>query len=173
MGRSVFITGGSRSGKSAFGEQLAQQHPGPLLYVATAAALDTEMARRIEAHRNRRDARWTTLEEPLQLVERLPEACRGKSALLLDCVTLWVSNVFFHHREGGEAVLAQADRFCELLPRLELPVFLVSNELGMGIVPENALARKFRDLAGSVNQRLAGACDEAYLVVSGLPLKLK
>ncbi len=173
MARMIYITGGARSGKSSYAQQLVEQHQGDLLYIAPARVEGDEMATRIELHRQARGERWQLLEEQLWLAERLPDAAAGKGALLLDCVTLWVTNLFFHFDEQSGPVLAEVDRLIELAWQLDEPLYLVSNELGSGIVPENRLARKFRDLAGIVNQRLAAAADEAWLVVSGLPVKLK
>lgn len=169
----VYVTGGARSGKSSFAQQLAEQHRGALLYIAPAWAEDDEMATRIDLHQQARGERWCLLEEQLWLVERLPDVAAGKGALLLDCVTLWITNLYFHFEEKQSPVLAEVDRLIELAWQLEEPLYLVSNELGSGIVPENRMARKFRDLAGIVNQRLAAAADEAWLLVSGLPVKLK
>jgi len=173
MAGMIYVTGGARSGKSSYAQQLAEQHQGRLLYVAPARVEDDEMAVRIELHQESRGERWQLLEEPLWLSEKLPDAASGKGALLVDCVTLWLSNLFFHFHEKQGPVLAEVDRFIEMAWQLAEPVYLVSNELGGGIVPENPMARKFRDLAGIVNQRLAAAADEAWLVVSGLPIKLK
>ena len=173
MAQMIYVTGGARSGKSSYAQQLAEQHQGDLLYIAPARVEDDEMVTRIELHRQARGERWQLLEEQLWLAERLPDAAAGKGALLLDCVTLWITNLFFHFDEQQGAVLAEVDRLIELAWQLDEPLYLVSNELGSGIVPENPLARKFRDLAGIVNQRLAAAADEAWLVVSGLPVKLK
>jgi len=173
MAKTVYISGGARSGKSAFAQRLAEACPGPLLYVATAGVDDAEMAERVEKHRRARGKRWQTLEEPLDLLRRLPDAAAGRGAVLLDCVTLWITNLFFHHGENGEQVLAEVERFASLLPAIEAPFFMVSNEVGLGIVPENRMARAFRDLAGEANQILAAAADEAWLLASGLPLRLK
>ncbi|MCK4623622.1 MAG: bifunctional adenosylcobinamide kinase/adenosylcobinamide-phosphate guanylyltransferase [Desulfuromonadales bacterium] len=173
MAKIVFITGGARSGKSRYAQQLAEQQPGDLLYIAPARVEDEEMAARVELHRESRGERWQLLEEPLWLVDRLPDAVTGKGALLLDCVTLWLANLSFHFAEKPEPVLAEVDRLIELAWQLDEPLYLVSNELGGGIVPENRLARKFRDLAGIVNQRLAAASDEVWLMVAGLPVRLK
>ncbi|MDT8419793.1 MAG: bifunctional adenosylcobinamide kinase/adenosylcobinamide-phosphate guanylyltransferase [Desulfuromonadales bacterium] len=173
MGRLIYVTGGARSGKSRFAQQLAEQNPGDLLYIAPAQVLDAEMADRVAQHRLARGERWVLLEEPLQLAERLTRAADGKSALLLDCVTIWLSNLFFHFDEEHDVIMAAVERLISLLGSLPAPLYMVSNELGSGIVPENAMARSFRDLAGAVNQRLAAAADEAWLVVSGLPLRLK
>lgn len=173
MAKIVYITGGARSGKSNYAQQLAERQRGKLLYIAPARVEDAEMAARIESHQEARGDRWQLLEEPLWLVEKLPDAAAGKGALLFDCVTLWLSNLFFHFKEKQGPILAEVDRLVELGWQLEEPFYLVSNELGSGIVPDNPLARKFRDLAGIVNQRLAAASDEAWLVVSGLPVQLK
>lgn len=173
MAQSIYITGGARSGKSRYAQSLAEACPGPLLYVATAAVQDVEMAERVRLHQAERGERWCTLEEPLWLAEGLPAASAGQGALLLDCVTLWLTNLLFHFGEETAPVLSEVDRFIAALPRLQAPLFLVSNELGCGIVPEHRLGRLFRDLAGSVNQRLAAVSDQAWLVVSGLPLRLK
>ncbi|PLX92881.1 MAG: bifunctional adenosylcobinamide kinase/adenosylcobinamide-phosphate guanylyltransferase [Desulfuromonas sp.] len=173
MGRLIYVTGGARSGKSRFAQQLAEQQPGDLLYIAPAQVLDPEMADRVEQHRLARGERWTLLEEPLQLAERLAQIADGKSALLLDCVTIWLSNLFFHFDEEQELIIAAVERLTSLVDSLPAPLYMVSNEVGSGIVPENAMARSFRDLAGAVNQQLATAADEAWLVVSGLPLRLK
>ncbi len=173
MGALIFVTGGTRSGKSGYAQSRAEQCDGSLLYVATAGIDDVEMAARVRLHQQVRGERWRTLEEPLQLAQRLPEAAAGMGGLLLDCVTLWLSNLLFHHGEETEPVLAEVDRLLAVVPQIEAPLFLVSNEVGFGIVPENRLARRFRDLAGTVNQRLAAVADEAWLVVSGIPMKLK
>lgn len=173
MGRVIFISGGARSGKSSYAQRLAEDCPGELLYVATAGIHDAEMEARVNRHRADRGPRWSTLEEPLDLAGRLPPTAAGKGAVLLDCVTLWLTNLLFHHGERNEPVLDEVGRFIAMLPRIDAPLFVVSNEVGFGIVPENPLARQFRDLAGIANQRLARAADEAYLVVSGLPVRLK
>jgi adenosylcobinamide kinase/adenosylcobinamide-phosphate guanylyltransferase len=173
MAQVIYISGGARSGKSGYAQRLAEACPGPLLYVATAGVFDGEMSERVARHQRQRGDRWSTLEEPLDLSGRLPGAQAGQAAILLDCVTLWITNLLFHHGEEIAPVFAAVEEFIRILPSLEAPLFLVSNELGQGIVPENHLARLFRDLAGEVNQRLAATADEAYLVVSGLPLRLK
>lgn len=173
MAKMTFITGGARSGKSRFAQNLTEGCPGPLLYFATAGIRDAEMAERVRRHRQARGERWETLEEPLALAERLPEAAAGVGGVLLDCVTLWVTNLIFAHGEADAPVLAEVERFLALLPDLDAPLYCVSNEVGQGIVPENRLARRFRDLAGEVNQRLAAAAGEVWLVVSGIPVKIK
>ena len=173
MGRLIYVTGGARSGKSSYAQQRAERHPGELLYIAPAQVLDEEMAERVKLHRQVRGERWDLLEEPLRLGECLPSAAQGKSALLLDCVTIWLSNLFFHFDEHSESSVTEVEALLSVVDGLPAPLYCVSNELGSGIVPDNRMARDFRDLAGTVNQRLAAAADEAWLVVSGLPVKLK
>ncbi|MFA5515736.1 MAG: bifunctional adenosylcobinamide kinase/adenosylcobinamide-phosphate guanylyltransferase [Desulfuromonadales bacterium] len=173
MGKLVFVTGGARSGKSRYAQKLAESCPGPLLYVATAGIGDSEMADRVRRHRQERGERWRTLEEPLALAEKLPPAATGQGAMLLDCATLWLSNLLFQHREDVGRVLAEVENLLAVVPVLDAPLFLVSNEVGGGIVPENRLARLFRDVSGEANQKFAAAADEAWLVVAGLPLRLK
>ncbi len=172
MAKVVFITGGTRSGTSGFAEKLAEGFGAPLGYVATGMAGDSEMAERIRRHRLRRGEQWQTLEEPYDVAGVLAGHDGYFRAMLLDCVTLWLTNLLLHWDDPVRVrreVLALAD----VLPTLATPVILVANEVGMGIVPENALARTFRDLAGEANEILAAVADEAYVVFSGLPLKLK
>jgi adenosylcobinamide kinase/adenosylcobinamide-phosphate guanylyltransferase len=143
------------------------------LFVATAEARDAEMRERISRHRLERGMRWKTLEEPLALVEKLPAAMQGTDGILIDCITLWISNLFFAHEQRPEPVLAASERLLGMFSGCSKPVYLVTNEVGSGIVPEHAMARQFRDLAGIINQKLAAAADQAYLMAAGLPLRLK
>jgi adenosylcobinamide kinase / adenosylcobinamide-phosphate guanylyltransferase len=160
----TLVLGGARSGKSCYAEGLIEGLPPPWAYVATAEAGDDEMAARIKAHRARRGADWRTVEAPRDLAAALA-AC-GKMPVLIDCLTLWLSNL----------MLAAADIDAEV-ERLETaaaaPVVLVANEVGSGIVPEHPLGRRFRDLQGSLNQRLAARADRVVLMVAGLPLAVK
>lgn len=172
MGKIVFITGGARSGKSRLAESLTEGFGTPLCYIATGEARDEEMAVRIAAHRSRRGNGWQTVEEPIRLMEALKAAEGRFQAVLVDCVTLWLTNLLLSHEDADRA-LAEARALAALLPELTIPIVLVSNEVGMGIVPENALARSFRDLSGKANQTLAAAADEVYVTISGIPLKLK
>ena len=141
--------------------------------IATAEARDAEMAARVAQHKAARGERWRILEEPLALAERLPQAVDGCTALLLDCLTLWLSNLLEVHADDDAAVMVEAEQLITVLHNLPVDVFVVSNELGSGVVPENGLARRFRDLHGLLNQKFANTADEAWLVVAGLPLKLK
>ncbi|MBU3078683.1 bifunctional adenosylcobinamide kinase/adenosylcobinamide-phosphate guanylyltransferase [Sphingomonas quercus] len=164
------ILGGARSGKSRYAQALAETEPGDPVYVATAQALDGEMAGRILRHRADRGARWTTIEAPLDLAAAL-DGCRGQGegAVLVDCLTLWASNLLLaeHNADQATAALLAAGA------ALGRPLILVANEVGLGIVPDNALARRFRDIAGAMNQRIAAAADQVTFVAAGLPLVLK
>ncbi|MEW6753736.1 MAG: bifunctional adenosylcobinamide kinase/adenosylcobinamide-phosphate guanylyltransferase [Candidatus Latescibacterota bacterium] len=177
MGRVVLITGGSRSGKSRRALEVGAGRPAPRLFVATCTALDGEMAARIERHRaSRQGGGWQTVEEPLDLEGAVGREPAG--VVLVDCLTLWVSNLLLQAQAEGrileeEEIESRARdllRACRLQPGA---VVLVTNEVGLGIVPDNALARRFRDLAGRCNQTAAAAADEVTLMVSGLPLTVK
>ena len=173
MARIVYITGGARSGKSTFAQKQAERHEGTLLYVATAEVRDAEMAARIEKHQIARGERWQCLEEPLVLAEKIPAAASNVSAVMIDCLTLWLSNLMETYGENEDVIRQEAETLLAALAAIEATVYIVSNEVGSGIVPENRLARSFRDLAGLLNQQVAAAADEAWVVVSGLPLQLK
>ena len=164
----ILITGGARSGKSKRAEMRTRAFPGQPVYVATAEALDAEMAARIARHRARRGTGWIEREVPLDLVKALV-ASDGGGARLVDCLTLWLSNLMHAERDWEREV----DSLAAALPRLDSPVVLVTNEVGLGIVPDNALARSYRDAAGIMNQTIAAVADEVEFVVAGLPMKLK
>jgi adenosylcobinamide kinase/adenosylcobinamide-phosphate guanylyltransferase len=170
----VLITGGCRSGKSAHAQQLAETLPGPRLYVATCPVTDEEMRRRIEEHRRaRRDRGWDTLEEENDLSGALahPGPYRVR---LVDCVTLWINNLMYHDQLLTEAQVAgQCRRVLEAAQACQGTVIFVSNEVGLGIVPDNALARHYRDLVGRANQVLAERADAVTLLVCGIPWPLK
>lgn len=168
----TFVLGGARSGKSAFAENLVEAHSGSLVYIATCEAWDGEMKSRIAAHRVRRGDRWQTLEVPINL----PDGLRQANALpvLLDCLTLWLTNLMM--REEVESDFSIDVAFVDLeaaLRETKSHVVIVSNEVGQGIVPDNKMARQFRDHAGTLHQRLAALADEVYFVTAGLPQKLK
>lgn len=168
----IFITGGARSGKSRLAERLACNFGMPLGYIATGAAGDGEMAARIARHRRRRGDAWTTMEEPIDLVGTLRDNDGRYRAVLVDCVTLWLTNLLLKYDDPARC-LDVVKELTSLFPLLKTPVILVSNEVGMGIVPENRLARQFRDLAGEANEMIAAAADEVHVTFSGLPLRLK
>jgi adenosylcobinamide kinase/adenosylcobinamide-phosphate guanylyltransferase len=165
-----FITGGARSGKSAFAEKLASTLNGKRAYIATAQALDAEMAAKIEKHREDRGTMWDTYEEPLAVAELLAKLSRSYDVALLDCLTLWLSNVMA--RADGD-VQSRSDELIAAIRGFKGSCIVVSNEVGLGIVPENPLARKFRDSAGMLNQKIAQAADEVYFTASGIPVKIK
>ncbi|WP_128934813.1 bifunctional adenosylcobinamide kinase/adenosylcobinamide-phosphate guanylyltransferase [Bradyrhizobium zhanjiangense] len=164
----ILITGGARSGKSKRAEMRTRAFPGQPVYVATAEALDAEMEARIARHRARRGTDWIEREVPLDLVQVLV-ATDGGGARLVDCLTLWLSNLMHAERDWESEV----NELAGALPHLKSPVVLVTNEVGLGIVPDNALARSFRDAAGIMNQTIAAAADEVEFIVAGLPMKLK
>jgi adenosyl cobinamide kinase/adenosyl cobinamide phosphate guanylyltransferase len=165
--RLTLVLGGARSGKSRYAESLVMALPPPWLYVATGQGLDAEMAARIEAHRSRRGAGWTTVEAPRALAATL--AAPGTAPILVDCLTLWLSNLMM----AEAPIEAELDRLAQALDKATAPVVMVANEVGSGIVPDNALARRFRDLQGWLNQRIAAQADNVVLVVAGLPLFVK
>ncbi len=168
----IFITGGARSGKSHFAQELACDFPGRKAYLATAQALDEEMAERIRRHRKSRSAEWQTLEEPLKVPECLETNGDQFSLILLDCLTLWLSNLMMAGRNEAE-LLDEGERLLESAGKVSCSLIIVGNEVGMGIVPGNAEARAFRDISGLLQQRIARGADEVYFLVSGLPQKLK
>lgn len=167
-GTLTFILGGARSGKSRHAEELLAAEPAPWTYVATAQALDDEMAERIAHHRARRDSRWHTVDAPLDLVDAL-EALPGDRPVLVDCLTLWLTNVMLAERD----VEAESQRLADALARPRGRWVVVANEVGLGIVPDNALARRFRDAAGRLNQMVAAQADGVIFMVAGLPMKVK
>jgi adenosylcobinamide kinase/adenosylcobinamide-phosphate guanylyltransferase len=168
-GRVTLVVGGARSGKSRFAERLARASGLPVVYIATATARDDEMRARIAEHQARRDAAWRTVEAPDDLAGALDAETGAGRYALVDCLTLWLSNVML----AGEDVPAAIDRLLAALSRAGGPVVLVSNEVGSGIVPDNALARAFRDHQGWLNQRVAALSGRVTLVAAGLPLDLK
>jgi adenosylcobinamide kinase / adenosylcobinamide-phosphate guanylyltransferase len=167
-----FITGGARSGKSAHAERLAAASAGKRAYIATAQAFDDEMAARIEKHRQDRGGAWDTFEEPLAVADLLGKLSGRYDIALLDCLTLWLSNTMAH-TDGDEAVILRIDDLVRSFRIFGGTCIVVSNEVGLGIVPDNPLARKFRDLAGMMNQKAAAAADEVYFLAAGIPLKMK
>jgi adenosylcobinamide kinase / adenosylcobinamide-phosphate guanylyltransferase len=165
--RLTLVLGGARSGKSRHAEALVAACPPPWRYLATAQAFDGEMRARIAEHRARRDGRWETVEAPLALADAL--AASAGRPTLVDCLTLWLTNVMLAEHD----VAAACDTLVAACAAAPGPLVLVGNEVGLGIVPENALARRFRDAAGVLHQRLAGAADRVTLMVAGLPLPVK
>lgn len=166
----TLVLGGARSGKSAFAEQLSQEHAGERVYIATAESIDAEMAHRIEAHRARRAVGgWRTVEEPLALAAALRRESAPDAFVLVDCLTVWLGNLMHHEHDLD----ARAAALLDVLATVEGRVALVANEVGLGIVPDNAAARAFRDHAGRLHQAVAEIAREVYFVAAGLPLPLK
>jgi adenosylcobinamide kinase/adenosylcobinamide-phosphate guanylyltransferase len=166
---SVLVLGGARSGKSAYAERLVAESGLQRVYVATGAPGDPEMAERIVQHRSRRGDDWRTVEAPMQLEDALEAEAREGRAVLVDCLTLWVSNLML----AGLDVEARSERLLLLMSRLPGLLVFVSNEVGLGVVPDNPLGRRFRDAQGRLNQAVARAADRVVFMAAGLPLVLK
>ena len=167
--RIVLWIGGARSGKSRLAQAQAEAMAGELIYVATGEPLDGEMAARIARHRKDRGTRWRTMDAPIHLPEVIRREAAPGRVLLVDCLTLWLSNLML----GEHDLPVATHQLIDALGEAQGPVLLVTNEVGMGIVPENALARRFRDEAGRLNQRVAELATEVQLVAAGLALRMK
>jgi adenosylcobinamide kinase / adenosylcobinamide-phosphate guanylyltransferase len=167
--RSLLVLGGARSGKSAYAQRLAETYGPDRLYLATAEAADDEMAARIDRHRADRGQGWATLEEPLEIARALGAVAGPGRVVVVDCLTLWLSNLMLAGLDPGAAIagLAQA------IGALTGPAILVSNEVGLGIVPDHKLGREFRDWQGRANREIAQACDAVVFIAAGLPVQLK
>jgi adenosylcobinamide kinase/adenosylcobinamide-phosphate guanylyltransferase len=166
--QSTLVLGGARSGKSRYAEQVAMSSRPPWIYLATAEAFDDEMTTRIADHKNRRSHDWQTIDAPLDLAGALAALPRS-ATVLVDCLTLWLSNLMLAERD----IDAEIQRLEAAMLAHAAPLVLVSNEVGFGIVPDNALARRFRDFQGLLNQRIAARADRVVLVVAGLPMIVK
>jgi adenosylcobinamide kinase / adenosylcobinamide-phosphate guanylyltransferase len=179
MGQLILVTGGARSGKSSFAEKLAASFGREVVYLATAQALDTEMEQRITQHRLSRPAEWRTVEEPLEVPGAVLSEGDGKKVILLDCITLWLTNLLILELENDQAgdveqkIQNKLSELIEVIDRQDTILICVSNEVGCGVVPENELARLYRDLAGRANQRLGRAAQQVYLVTAGYPIEVK
>jgi len=183
----IFITGGARSGKSTYALSNATKISGNKAYIATAEALDEEMRERIEKHKKQRGKDWDTYEEPLRIAEIIKEIEGKYTAIVIDCLTLWLSNIMIRTQNTGyriQTIEMEIEGFLDSLSRFKkspvcglgsgfCSLYIVSNEVGMGIVPGNDMARRFRDIAGFLNQRVAEIAHEVYLLISGIPLKVK
>lgn len=175
-GELVFVLGGARSGKSDFAQSYAERRSGPVLFVATAEAGDDDMKRRIEAHRQNRPSTWDTLEEPIALESAIRGVSEDYETVLIDCLTLWVSNLLIRDENapGVESLIVdKAKKLLELHQTTSATWIVVSNEVGLGLVPSHELGRTFRDALGRVNQLFTARADKAYFMVSGLALDLK
>lgn len=168
-GSRLLVLGGARSGKSRFAQARAESLPGPPVYIATAEAWDDEMRDRIARHRADRGGQWATVDAPLDLPEAITMRSGSGHVLLVDCLTLWATNLLLAERDAEAAT----DALCAAVAGFDGHLILVANEVGLGIVPDNALSRRFRDVAGVMNQRVAAAAGEVVFVAAGLPLRLK
>ncbi len=176
----AFVIGGARSGKSSFALKEAARVKDRKVYIATAEAIDEEMKERIRKHKDERGSEWDTHEEPIKLSEVIAGLADRYKVILIDCLTIWLSNILLRTQvEETEQELPEEsigkliDGLSNLITINGLNIIIVSNEVGMGIVPDNALARRFRDLAGMLNQKIAEIADEVFLVTAGIPLKIK
>ncbi len=183
MGRIIFVTGGTRSGKSRFAERLARKVGGDIGYVATAIAFDDEMKDRIAKHRQNRPPGWRTW-ETYKDVYKIYDQFEGQRGILIDCITIMVSNLLLDMEATDDGTMAWVDRaeacitdqvqaLIKAAGTADVTTIMVSNEVGLGLVPDNRLGRVFRDIAGRVNQLIAAAADDVYFVVSGIPMKIK
>ncbi len=171
--QTILVMGGCRSGKSRYAletaNDMASDHK---IYLATSVPSDDEMEDRVIRHQAERGPDWETIEEPVKIHDAVSEACSRAKVILVDCLTLWTSNLLFQNMDEA-GIMAAVDLLIEALDNATCPVLLVSNEVGYGIVPENSIARKFRDMAGLVNQRIAGAADQVILTVAGIDVMIK
>jgi adenosylcobinamide kinase/adenosylcobinamide-phosphate guanylyltransferase len=182
MGRFIFITGGARSGKSSYAERSARlicgenAQVGAIGYVATAVAMDDEFKERIATHRQRRNDVFQTYEEPLMIDRATENALARHPVVVLECLTVWLGNVFmrpFPPEDAEPFAMERIDRLLAALPLTPSTLLVISNEVGLGIVPGDAMSRRYRDVHGRINQRIAAAAHEAWFVVSGIPMRLK
>lgn len=179
MGKIILVTGGARSGKSRFAEDYVAEHGKQIGYIATAQVLDEEMRFRVKLHRERRPSNWTTFEAPFDAHLALKEAGKSCDAVLFDCLTMFLSNILCSREsidDSGKnyaAVKGKLDLLIEQAKANEGTTVFVTNEVGSGIVPDNQISREYRDISGLVNQAVAKAADEVYLVVCGIPVDIK
>ncbi len=167
----ILVLGGARSGKSSWALRYIEEHYDSYIFLATAEALDEEMVERVRLHKKSRGPKWELLEEPLEIAEALETKCEGVDAVLIDCLTVWLSNVLL--KMGEEQVALYQDRLLNTLFGKRQTIIIVANEVGTGIVPEYPVGRKFRDIAGTINQKIAALADKVVFVVAGIPICVK
>ena len=172
MKETILVIGGCRSGKSRHALHLAEQLTGKKIFIATCIPQDKEMEQRVLHHQQQRDGTWRTLEVPIFLPEAITQQSLEGNVLLVDCLTLWINNLIMDYQNAAKIDI-QITELIRSFERSKCPVILVSNEVGCGIVPENKLARQFRDIAGFVNQKVAGCVDRVIWMVAGIPVKIK
>ena len=165
------ILGGARSGKSRLAEKIAQDSALTVIYIATAQAWDEEMQSRIEHHRQQRPSHWTVIEEPIYLADQLLKNDQANQYILVDCLTLWMTNLLLH--ENTELQLQECQKLLNILPKLQSKIILVSNETGLGVVPMGEISRKFVDEAGRLHQQLGQIAEKVVFCVAGFPMILK
>jgi adenosylcobinamide kinase / adenosylcobinamide-phosphate guanylyltransferase len=168
----IFITGGCRSGKSRYALHYANQHFSKKLFLATCEVLDEEMAQRIENHKKMRGLEWQTVEEPIDIIDRIKKEGADSEVILIDCLTLWLYNLLMKW-DSDLRMMEETETLIDALKKSDASSILVSNEVGMGIVPADPLSRRYRDLLGTMNQRIAEALDTVIFMVSGIPIFLK
>lgn len=180
MAEITLLLGGARSGKSSYAVDLAKNFDGQVVFLATGVSGDKEMKEKIEQHKRSRPISWETIEEPLNIDTALKNASELAELILLDCLTFWVSNLLLHYRNQGKSgaqlekeVLNQVEQVTSTAKRIESQLIIISNEVGMGVVPESSLGRIFRDILGRANQLVASYADQVFLLVAGLPIKVK
>jgi len=169
----TLITGGIKSGKSSWSLQHGEQYGPSRAFIATATALDDEMKRRIDDHRNERRDRWTTFEEPRDIAGCIERISGRYSVILLDCLTMWVSNLLTVYNLQEDVIRSEQETLIKVLERETSPVVIITNEVGMGLVPPDRLSRKYQELLAAVNKRIAAAASRVYFMVSGIPQKIK
>lgn len=173
MSESVFVIGGCRSGKSSHALALAEKRPGNRkIFIATCVPRDTEMQDRVARHQRERSSLWETMEIPIRIADAIGRCSADADVILVDCLTLWMSNLMLEQR-GMDEIIGYVDLLARSVEAASCPVILVSNEVGGGIVPENDLARFFRDAVGFANQRIAGCCERVIWMVAGIPVSVK
>jgi adenosylcobinamide kinase/adenosylcobinamide-phosphate guanylyltransferase len=170
--RMIFITGGCRSGKSRYALHYANQYFSKKLFLATCEVLDEEMARRIENHKKGRGPEWQTIEEPVEIVDKIRKNGSDPEVILIDCLTLWLYNLLMRW-DNDLRIMDETEKLITIIKQSQTSFILVSNEVGMGIVPADPLSRRYRDLLGTMNQRVAEALDTVIFMVSGIPIILK
>jgi len=171
--RLIFVTGGTRSGKSNFAQDLAHSQKGRTVFIATAEALDDEMGQRIASHQRARPSGWDTVEEPRHLGQAVQKCAGTHDILLIDCLTLWISNLLTNDPLSEAEIALEVKSLIHSCKTESSTVIIVSNEVGMGIVPVDRLTRLYRDIVGRANQEIASEADEVFLVVSGISMKIK
>jgi adenosylcobinamide kinase/adenosylcobinamide-phosphate guanylyltransferase len=168
----IFITGGCRSGKSRYALHFANQHFSKKLFLATCEVLDEEMAQRVENHKKGRGPEWQTIEEPIEIVKKIREHKEDADMVLIDCLTLWLYNLLIKW-DNDLRIIEETEELINTIKQGQISFILVSNEVGMGIVPADPLSRRYRDLLGTMNQKIAEALDTVIFMVSGIPIFLK